>query len=58
MKPNSILEDLWRVKADLAAEAGYDAGRFFEDSAPVGGGAPPCRPGRRQRRRSPPIGRG
>ena len=30
MKPDPILEELWRIKDDLAREAGYDTGRFFE----------------------------
>ena len=29
MKANSILEEVWRVKDQLAAEAGYDVDRFF-----------------------------
>ena len=28
MKANSILEEVWRIKDQLAAEAGYDADRF------------------------------
>ena len=31
MKPNPILEDLWKVKDQLAAEAGYDLDRFLEN---------------------------
>ena len=31
MKPNPILEELWKVKDDLAAEAGYDVDRFLEN---------------------------
>ena len=31
MKPNPILDELWKVKDDLAAEAGYDADRFLEN---------------------------
>jgi hypothetical protein len=31
MKPNPILEDLWKVKDALAAEAGYDTDRFLEN---------------------------
>ena len=30
MKVNPILEDLWKIKDDLAREAGYDAHRFIE----------------------------
>jgi hypothetical protein len=28
---NPLLEDLWRVKDDLAREAGYDIDRIFAD---------------------------
>ena len=31
MKPNPILDELWKVKNDLAAEAGYDVDRFLEN---------------------------
>ena len=31
MKPGPILEELWRIKDDLAREAGYDTDRFFEN---------------------------
>ena len=31
MKPNPILDELWKVKDDLAAEAGYDVDRFLEN---------------------------
>ena len=31
MKANPILEELWKVKDDLAREAGYDTHRFFEN---------------------------
>ena len=31
MKPNPILDELWKVKDQLAAEAGYDANRFLEN---------------------------
>lgn len=30
MKANHILEEVWRAKDQLAAEAGYDVDRFFE----------------------------
>ena len=30
MKPDSILEEVWRIKDQLAAEAGYDIDRFVE----------------------------
>jgi hypothetical protein len=30
MKTNPILEEVWRVKDQLAAEAGYDMDRFVE----------------------------
>jgi hypothetical protein len=31
MKTNPILEELWKVKDDLAREAGYDTRRFLEN---------------------------
>ena len=31
MKPNPILDELWRVKDELVAEAGYDVDRFLEN---------------------------
>jgi hypothetical protein len=31
MKPNRILDELWKVKDKLAAEAGYDTDRFLEN---------------------------
>jgi len=31
MKSNPILEEVWRIKDQLAAEAGYDMGRFCEN---------------------------
>jgi hypothetical protein len=31
MKTNSLLEELWRVKDDLAREAGYDLDRIFAE---------------------------
>ena len=30
MKTNPILEETWRVKDELAREAGYDVHRFFD----------------------------
>ena len=30
MKANPILEEVWRIKDQLAAEAGYDMERFFD----------------------------
>ncbi len=30
MKPNPILEEVWRVKDQLAREAGYDINRYCE----------------------------
>lgn len=30
MKTNPILEEVWRAKDQLAAEAGYDVDRFFD----------------------------
>ena len=29
MKTNPILEEVWRIKDELAREAGYDVDRFF-----------------------------
>ncbi len=31
MKPSSILEEVWRIKDELAREAGYDIHRMFEN---------------------------
>jgi hypothetical protein len=31
MKPNPILEELWKIKDQLAAEAGYNVDRFLEN---------------------------
>ena len=31
MKPDPILEEVWRIKDDLAREAGYDVHRMFEN---------------------------
>ena len=31
MKTNPLLEELWRVKEDLAREAGYDIGRTLAE---------------------------
>ena len=30
MKPDPILQEVWEIKDRLAAEAGYDLQRFFE----------------------------
>lgn len=30
MKSNPVLEEVWRVKEQLAAQSGYDMDRFFE----------------------------
>jgi hypothetical protein len=32
MKPNPILEELWRIKDELAQEAGYDVHRLCENT--------------------------
>ncbi len=32
MKPNPILEEVWRVKDELAREAGYDVHRLCENT--------------------------
>ena len=31
MKANPILEEVWRIKDELAAEAGYDMDRLFDN---------------------------
>jgi hypothetical protein len=31
MKTNPILEEVWQIKERLAAEAGYDMDRFFDN---------------------------
>lgn len=31
MKTNPILEEVWQIKDQLAAEAGYDIDRFFDN---------------------------
>ena len=31
MRTNPMLEEVWRIKDQLAAEAGYDVDRFFEN---------------------------
>jgi hypothetical protein len=31
MKANPILEEVWRIKDELAAEAGYDMDRYFDN---------------------------
>jgi len=31
VKTNPILEEAWRIKDQLAAEAGYDVDRFFDN---------------------------
>ncbi len=31
MKTNPILEEVWQIKGQLAAEAGYDIDRFFDN---------------------------
>jgi hypothetical protein len=31
MMTNPILEEVWRIKEQLAAEAGYDIDRFFDN---------------------------
>ncbi len=32
MKPNPILEEIWRIKDELAREAGYDLHRLCENT--------------------------
>ena len=41
MKTNPILEEVWRIKDQLAAEAGYDGDRFFENLRKWEAGHPP-----------------
>lgn len=31
MKPDPILEEIWRIKDEMAREAGYDIHRMFEN---------------------------
>lgn len=31
MKSNPILDEVWRIKDELAREAGYDVDRFFDN---------------------------
>lgn len=44
MKTNPILEEVWRVKDQLAAEAGYDVDRFFENLRKWSAEHPPSGP--------------
>jgi hypothetical protein len=40
VKANPILEEVWRVKGQLAAEAGYDVDRFFIQLVALSGAHP------------------
>ena len=44
MKANPILEEVWRIKDQLAAEAGYDVDRFFENLRKWEAAHPPAGP--------------
>ena len=44
MKPNPILEEVWRIKDQLAAEAGYDMDRFVEQLRAWSAAHPPSGP--------------
>lgn len=44
MKPDPILEELWRVKEELAREAGYDVRRLCENSRKWAAEQPPSGP--------------
>ena len=44
MKANPILEEVWRIKDQLAAEAGYDVDRFFENLRKWEASHPPAGP--------------
>lgn len=40
MKPNPILEEVWRIKDELAREAGYDIHRLCENTRNWAGAHP------------------
>jgi hypothetical protein len=44
MKTNPILEEVWRIKDQLAAEAGYDIDRFVEQLRAWSAAHPPSGP--------------
>ncbi len=44
MKTNPILEEAWRIKDQLAAEAGYDMDRFVEQLHKWSAAHPPSGP--------------
>ena len=44
MKTNPILEEVWRIKDQLAAEAGYDMDRFVEQLRTWSAAHPPSGP--------------
>jgi len=44
MKTNPILEEVWRIKDQLAAEAGYDMDRFVEQLRAWSAAHPPSGP--------------
>ena len=44
MKTNPILEEVWRIKDQLAAEAGYDVDRFVDQLRAWTAAHPPAGP--------------
>jgi uncharacterized protein YhfF len=44
MKTNPILEEVWQIKDQLAAEAGYDIDRFVEQLRAWSAAHPPTGP--------------
>jgi hypothetical protein len=44
MKSNPILEEVWQIKDQLAAEAGYDMNRFVEQLRAWSAAHPPSGP--------------
>jgi hypothetical protein len=44
MKANPILEEIWRIKDQLAADAGYDMDRFVEQLRAWSAAHPPTGP--------------
>lgn len=44
MKSNPLLEEVWRIKDQLAAEAGYDVDRFFDQLKEWSAKHPPTGP--------------
>jgi len=44
VKSNPILEEVWRIKDELARQAGYDVDRFFENLRAWSAAHPPAGP--------------